>query len=140
MGSNSCFSSVFLLPPFFLRMWIAFFISPSVLFWIIALLLLGKFIMFDCTTVYQSLYTMFSWFCSSHSVSVPGGRSSSHGIPPVHYSFEHNSIPSPRDTTFSLFFLKFEFWRHLGSSMDRELGLETEGSGFKFGPRHFLAM
>ena len=81
-------------------MCIAFFlISPSALSWIIALLLVEKSIVFDCTTVYQSLYTMFSWFCSVHSALIPGGHSSSHGIPPVHYSFEHNSIPSPTYTT-----------------------------------------
>ena len=42
---------------------------------------------------------MFSWFCPFHSASVAGGHSSSHEIPPVHYSFEHNSIPSPAYTT-----------------------------------------
>ena len=46
------------------------------------------------TTVYQYLHTMF-WFCSFHSALIPGGLSSSHRIPPVHYSFGHNSIPSP---------------------------------------------
>uniref|UniRef100_A0A5F8GUA0 SCAN box domain-containing protein n=1 Tax=Monodelphis domestica TaxID=13616 RepID=A0A5F8GUA0_MONDO len=73
-------------------------------------------ITFNCTTVYQSLncdkgwkgfhpfhplsqYTMFSWFCSLHSASILGGHSSSHGIPEVHYSFEHNSIPSSTYTT-----------------------------------------
>ena len=102
MSSGSCFSSVFLLPQFFLWMWVAalFFNSPSALFWDFALqLLVEKSIMFDFTTVYQSLYSMFSWFCSFHSASVPGGYSSSHGISPLHYSFEHNSIPSPTDTT-----------------------------------------
>ena len=97
---SSSFSSVFLLPQFFHCMWMAFFlISPSPLSWIIALLLVGKSIIFDCAKVYLSLCTMFSWFCSFHSASIPGGHSSSHGIPPVHYSFEHNSIPSPTDTT-----------------------------------------
>ena len=81
-------------------MWIAFFlISPSALFWIFALLLIEKAIMFDCTTVYQSLYTRFFWFCSFHSASIPGGHSNSHGISPIHYFFEHNSIPSPTYTT-----------------------------------------
>ena len=101
--SSRSFSSVFLLPQFFLWIWIAFFlISPSALFWIFALLLVEKTIMFDFTRVYQSLYTRFSWFCSFHSATVPGGLSSSHGIPPVHYSFEHNSIPSPAYTTICL--------------------------------------
>ena len=81
-------------------MWIAFFLkSPSELSWIIALLLVEKSITFNCATVYQSLCIRFSWFCSFHSESIPGGLSSSHGIPPVHYSFEHNSIPSPAYTT-----------------------------------------
>ena len=48
------------------------------------------------------IYAMFSWFCSFHSASIPGGLSSSHGIPPVHYSFEFNSIPLPTDTTICL--------------------------------------
>ena len=102
MSSGSCFSSVFLLPQFFLWMWVAalFFKSPSALFWVFALqLLVEKTIMFDFTTVYQSLCTMFSWFCSFHSASVPGDYSRSHGISPIHYSFEHNSIPSPTYTT-----------------------------------------
>ena len=100
MWSSSCFSSVFLLPQFFFWMWIAFFlISPSELFWIVALLLAEKSIMFNCTTVYSSLCIIVSWFCSFHSESIPGGHSSWHGIPPVHYSFEHNSILSPTDTT-----------------------------------------
>ena len=50
----------------------------------------------------QSLCIKFSWFCSFHSASIPGGHSSSHGVPAVHYSFEHNNIPSPTDTTISL--------------------------------------
>ena len=82
-------------------MWITFFlISPSALFWVFALhLLVVKSIMFDCTTVYQSLYTTFSWFYSFQSTSNTGGHSSSHGISPAHYSFQHNSIPSPTVTT-----------------------------------------
>ena len=96
------FSSVFLLPQFFLWMWIVFFlISPSELSWIIALLLVEKSIMLDCATVFQSLYTMFSWFCSFHSASIPGGHSNSYGISLVHYSFEF-IIPSPTDTTVCL--------------------------------------
>ena len=80
--------------------WTVFFlISPSELFWIFALLLIEKSTMFHCTTVYQSLYTTFSWFCSFHSASIPEGLSSSHRIPPVHYSFQHSSIPSPTYTT-----------------------------------------
>ena len=103
MWSSSCFSSVFLLPQFFLWMRIVFFlISPSALFWIIALLPVEKSIMFNCTTMYQSLYTMFSWFFSFHSASIPGGHSNSQEISPVHYSFEHNSIPSPTYTTICL--------------------------------------
>ena len=51
------------------------------------------------TTAYQPLCTMFFWFCSFHSASIPGGHSSSHRISPVHYSFQHNSIPSPAYTT-----------------------------------------
>ena len=100
MCSRSCFSSVLLLPQFFLSLWIAFFlINPSALFWITALLLVENSIMFHCTTVYQFLYTTFSCFCSFHSASIPGGHSSSHRISPAHYSFEHNNIPSPTDTT-----------------------------------------
>ena len=30
-----------------------------------------------------------------HSASIPGDHSNAHGISPVHYFFEHNSIPSP---------------------------------------------
>ena len=71
-----------------------FLISPSALFWIIALLLVETSVTFDRATVYQCLYTMFSWFCSFHSASVPGGHSSSHGVSPIYCSFEHNSIPS----------------------------------------------
>ena len=90
-------------------MWIGFFlIRPLASFWIIALLLVEKSIMFDCTTVYQSLCTTFSWFSSFHSASIPGGCSSSHGISPVHYSFEHNSIPSPTDTTICLAIPQFK--------------------------------
>ena len=102
MSSGSCSSSVLLLPQFFLCMWVAalFFKSPSALFWFFALqLLVEKTITFNFTTVYQSLYTMFSWFCSFHSASVPGGYSSSHGLSPIRYSFEHSSIPSPTYTT-----------------------------------------
>ena len=101
MSSGSCFSSVLLLPQFFLCMWVPalFFNSPSTLFWAFALqLLVEKSIMFDFTTVYQSLYTMFSWFCSFHSVLFPGDFSSSHRILPIHYSFQHISIPSPTYT------------------------------------------
>ena len=76
-----------------------FLISPFILLWILALLLVEKSIMFDYTTLYQSLYTTFSWFCSFHSASIPGGHSNSCGISPVRYSFEHNSIPSPTYTT-----------------------------------------
>ena len=61
-----------------------------------------KSITFNCTTVYQSLCTMFSWFCSFHSASFPRDHSNSRGISPVHYSFEHNSIPSPTYTTICL--------------------------------------
>ena len=88
-------------PQFFLRMWVAFiFKSPWALFWVFASqLLVEKTITLDCTTVYQSLYTEFSWFCSFHSASVPGGYSSSHGTSSIHYSFQHNSIPSPTYTT-----------------------------------------
>ena len=76
-----------------------FFTSPSALFWVFALqLLVEKSITFDYATVYMSLWTMF-WFCSFLSASIPGGHSRSHGINLVHYSFEHNSIPSPADTT-----------------------------------------
>ena len=101
MSSGSCFSSVLLLPQFFLYMWVdLFFKSPSALFWVFALLLLvEKTITFNFTTMYQFLYTMFFWFCSFHSASVPGGHSNSCGISPVHYSFKHNSIPSPTYTT-----------------------------------------
>ena len=102
MSSSSCISSVLLLPQFFLWMWVAalFFNSPSALLWVFALqLLVEKSITFDCTTVYQSLSTIFSWFCSFHSASVPGGHSNSHGISPVYCSFEHNSILSPTYTT-----------------------------------------
>ena len=96
MCSSGCFSSMFLLPMFFLWMWIAFILTnPSALFWILALLLVEKSIVLDYTTMYLSLYTTYSWFCSFHSASVPGGHSISHGISPVHYSFEHSSIPSP---------------------------------------------
>ena len=121
MSSGSCFSSVLLIPQFFLWMWVAFFfISPSALFWIFALqLLVEKSIMFNYTTVYQSLYTMFSWFCSFHSASVPGSHSNSRGISPVYCSFKQYSILSSTYTTicsaipqlkaipsFSNFFLK----------------------------------
>ena len=102
MSSGSCFSSVFLLPQFFLWMWVAalFFNSPSALFWVFALhLLVEKSITFDFTTVYQSLYTGFSWFCCFHSASVPGDFPSLHRISPFHYSFEHSSIPSKTYTT-----------------------------------------
>ena len=71
--------------------------SPSELSWIIALLLVEKSITFNCVPVYQSLYTTVSWFCSFHSGSVPRGLS--HGIPQVHYSLQHNSIPSSTVTT-----------------------------------------
>ena len=91
MRSSSCFSSMFLLPQLFLWIWVAF----SALFWVFALLLVEKSIMFHCTTVYQPLCTLFSWFCSFHSASIPGDHSISYGISPVYYSFEHNSIPSP---------------------------------------------
>ena len=96
------FFSVFLFLQFFLWMWVAalFFNSPSELFWVSALqLLVRKSLMFRFTTVYQSLYTRFSWFCSFHSVSVLGDFPSSHRISPFHYSFQHSSIPSPADTT-----------------------------------------
>ena len=73
-------------------------ISPSESSWVIALLLVTKSVTFDCDTMYPSLCTMF-WLCSFHSASLPGGLSSSHGISPAHYSFQHNSIPSPADTT-----------------------------------------
>ena len=76
-----------------------FLTGPSCLFWIIALLLAEKSITFNFTTVNTSLFTMFFWFCSFNSSSIPGGLSRSHGIPPVHYSFDHNSIPSPAYTT-----------------------------------------
>ena len=102
MSSGSCFSSVFLLPQFFLWMWVAalFFNSPSALVWVFALqLLVERSITFDFTTVYQSLYTGFSWFCSFHSVTVPGDFLSSHRISPFHCSFPHSSIPSPTYTT-----------------------------------------
>ena len=101
MCSNSCFSSVFLLPQFFLWMWRAFFlISPSALFWVFALqLLVEKTITLNFTTVYQSLYTRFSWFCSFHSASIPGVFPSPHRISPIHCSFPHSSIPSPPYTT-----------------------------------------
>ena len=102
MSSRSCFSSVFLLLQFFLCMWGAalFFNRPSVLFWVFALqLLVKKSITFDLTTVYQSLYTGFSWFCSFHSASVPGDFPSSHRISPFRHSFQHRSIPSPTYTT-----------------------------------------
>ena len=121
MWSSNCFASVFLLPQFFLWMWLLFFlISPSVLFWIFASLLAEKSIMFNCTTVYQSLYTMFSWFCSFHSTSIAGGHSNSRGISPVHYSFEHNTIPSPKIPQFVLSFSNWRtfphfpifFWHH----------------------------
>ena len=75
-----------------------FLIRPSALFWISALLLVEKSIMFDCTSVYASLY-MSSRFCSFHSASVPGDFSSSHRISPIHYSFQHSNIPSPAYTT-----------------------------------------
>ena len=53
MWSSSCVSSVFLLPQFFLWMWIVFFlISPSEMSWTIALLLVQKPIAFDGATVY----------------------------------------------------------------------------------------
>ena len=58
-----------------------------------------KTITFRFTTVYPSLYKRFSWFCSFHSASVPGDFPSSHRISPFHYSFQHNSIPSPAYTT-----------------------------------------
>ena len=102
MSSGSCFSSVFLLPQFFLCMWVPaiFFNSPSALFWVFALqLLVKKSITFKFTTVYQSLYSGFSWFCSFPSASVPGNFPSSHRISPFHYSFQHSSIPSSTYTT-----------------------------------------
>ena len=104
MSSSSCFTPVFLFWQFFLWMWKAFFlISPSALFWVFALqLLVENYIKFNCTTLYQSLYTMFFWFCSFHSASVPGDFPSSHRISPFHYSFQHSthrSIPSPPYTT-----------------------------------------
>ena len=84
-------------------MWISFFsISLSELSWIIALLLAEESITFDFTTVYQPLCTMFSWFCSFHSAPIPGDFPSSHRISPFHYSFEHNSIPTPAYTTICL--------------------------------------
>ena len=93
------FFCVVLLPQFFLCMWIPFrLISPSALFWIFALLLVEKSIMLDCTTV--SVYNVLLVLLL-YSASIPGGHSSSHGIPSVHYSFEHNSIPSP--TYYELF-------------------------------------
>ena len=83
-------------------MWIAYLISPSALSWITALLLVEKSITFNCTTMYLSLCILFPWFCFFDFASIPGGHSSSHEIPPVHYSFEHNSIPSPADTMICL--------------------------------------
>ena len=92
-----------LFPQFFIWVQIALFlISPSELFWISALLLVEKSIIFNCATVYLTLCTKFSWFCSFHFASILGGHSSSPGISPAHYSFEHNSIPSPTDTTICL--------------------------------------
>ena len=99
MWSRECFSSAFLLPQFFLWMWVVFFlISSSGLSWVIALLLVEKSIKFNCVIMYHSLCTVFSWLFSFCSASIPGGLSSSHGIPPVHYFFQHNSIPSSSDT------------------------------------------
>ncbi|XP_056656085.1 DPY30 domain-containing protein 1 isoform X1 [Monodelphis domestica] len=80
---------------FFLWMWIAFFlISSSGLSWVIALLLVEKSVTFDCAIMYR-LYVQ----CSPGSSPFAGGLSSSHGIPPVHYSFHQNNIPSPSYTT-----------------------------------------
>uniref|UniRef100_A0A5F8G7Z9 WD repeat-containing protein 35 n=1 Tax=Monodelphis domestica TaxID=13616 RepID=A0A5F8G7Z9_MONDO len=97
-----------------------FLISPSGLFWVIALLLVEKSVTFDCATMYPSLCTMFSWFCSSHSASVHGGSPSSHGIPPVLYSFQHNLIPSPHLRTLKV----------PGKQMS---ALSWEGGGLKIG-------
>ena len=87
--------------PVFLPLYVdvILFNKSSKLSWIIALLLAKEFITFNFTTVYQPLCTMFFWFYSFHSALIPGGLSSSHGIPPVNYSFQHSSIPSPADTT-----------------------------------------
>ena len=52
-----------------------------------------------CYIVHPSLCMKFSWFCSFHSTSIPRGLTSSYGIPPDHYSFQHNSIPLLTDTT-----------------------------------------
>ena len=100
MSSGSCFSSVLLLPEFFLCMWVAFFFkSPSTLFWVFALqLLVEKIIIFDCTIVYLSLYTILSWFCSFHSASVTGDYSTSMEflqfiIPLSTVVFYHQHIP-----------------------------------------------
>ena len=100
MCSRSCFSSVFPLLWFFLCMWIVFFlIGPAELSWISALMLAEESMACDLTTVDPLLCTMFFYFCSFHSASIPGGHSSSPGIPPVPQSSGHNSIPSPADAT-----------------------------------------
>uniref|UniRef100_F6WII0 Vacuolar protein sorting 13 homolog C n=1 Tax=Monodelphis domestica TaxID=13616 RepID=F6WII0_MONDO len=67
MYSSSCFSSVFLLPQFFLCMWIVvFLVDSSKLFRITALPLMEKSITFDCTTVYHYLQFTFLF--------IPGSR------------------------------------------------------------------
>ena len=101
---NPCVEAVVFLLCFYSHsssseMWRAFFlISPSALFWIIALLLVAKLITCDPLTVFQSLCTMFSWLCSFHSTSVHGGPSSSYRNQAVQ-SLERNSVPSPSYTT-----------------------------------------
>ena len=78
---------------------IFFLISSSGLSWIIALLSVAKLITYDCPTIFQLLYMMFSWFCSFHSTSVHGGLSSLQGNQAVHHFLLHSSIPSPSYTT-----------------------------------------
>ena len=97
MCSSSCFSPVFPLLEFFLCMWIVFF-SISLRIALDQCIATSRgvhyirFYLSVSASVYNVLLVLLLSFCT-----IPGGPSSSHGIPPVYYSFEHNNIPSPAD-------------------------------------------